>query len=101
MACGYQMALQGFERDLARFSGMWDPPKTRAQDDAGRDHERAAELAARERRSIEEEPRFRALMNECGRDAVLAALRDVQQIRLETFERVFGKVRGKPSQSDQ
>jgi hypothetical protein len=28
MACGYQMALKGFERDLAKFSGMWDPPKT-------------------------------------------------------------------------
>jgi hypothetical protein len=28
MACGYQMALKGFERDLARFSGLWDQPKT-------------------------------------------------------------------------
>jgi len=28
MACGYQMALKAFERDLAGFSGMWDPPKT-------------------------------------------------------------------------
>jgi hypothetical protein len=29
MACGYQMAMKGFERDLASFSGMWDPPRTR------------------------------------------------------------------------
>ena len=28
MACGYQMALKGFARDLAQFNGMWDPPKT-------------------------------------------------------------------------
>jgi predicted acylesterase/phospholipase RssA len=28
MACGYQMASKGFEHDLARFSGLWDPPKT-------------------------------------------------------------------------
>jgi predicted acylesterase/phospholipase RssA len=27
MACGYQMASKGFERDLAQFEGMWDPPK--------------------------------------------------------------------------
>jgi predicted acylesterase/phospholipase RssA len=28
MACGYQMASKGFERDLAKFDGMADPPKT-------------------------------------------------------------------------
>jgi hypothetical protein len=28
MACGYQMAFKGFERELAKFNGMWDPPKT-------------------------------------------------------------------------
>jgi predicted acylesterase/phospholipase RssA len=28
MACGYQMALKGFQRDLEEFTGMWDPPKT-------------------------------------------------------------------------
>jgi predicted acylesterase/phospholipase RssA len=27
MACGYQMASKGFERDLEEFSGMWDQPK--------------------------------------------------------------------------
>jgi predicted acylesterase/phospholipase RssA len=26
MACGYQMASYGFERDLKKFDGMWDPP---------------------------------------------------------------------------
>lgn len=28
MACGYQMASKGFERDLAQFEAMWDPAKT-------------------------------------------------------------------------
>jgi predicted acylesterase/phospholipase RssA len=27
MACGYQMASVGFQNDLARFDGLWDPPK--------------------------------------------------------------------------
>jgi hypothetical protein len=57
--------------------------------------ERGAVLAAREWRPIEEEPQFLVLMNDFDRDAVLAALRDVQQIRLEAFEKVFGEVRRK------
>ena len=49
--------------------------------------ERAADRSLREWRPIEEEPQFVALMNEFGRDAVLAALRDVRQIRLESWRR--------------
>jgi predicted acylesterase/phospholipase RssA len=29
MACGYQMASHGFEKDLKNLAGLWDAPKTR------------------------------------------------------------------------
>jgi predicted acylesterase/phospholipase RssA len=32
MACGYQMASYGFERDLKKFDGMWDPPPAKLPD---------------------------------------------------------------------
>ena len=53
--------------------------------------ERAAAMVLRGWIPIEEEPKFLTLANEFGRDAVLAALPDVRQIRLETFEKVFGE----------
>jgi hypothetical protein len=46
-----------------------------------------------------EKPQILALASEFGCDAVLAALYDVQRMRLEAFEKVFGKppFSGEPS----
>jgi len=44
----------------------------------------------RDSRLVGEERQILALANEFGRDAVLAALMDVQQVRIETCKRVFG-----------
>ena len=57
--------------------------------------ENAADRALREWGSIEDEPRFLALANEFGRDAALAALREVRQIGLECLRRTSDRHRSR------
>ena len=55
----------------------------------------AAKLALKEWRAVEEEPKFVALANEFGRDAVLAALRELREIRLESWRRTSDRHRSR------
>ena len=57
--------------------------------------ESAAKLALKEWRAVEEEPKFVALATEFGRDVVLAALREVREIRLESWRRTSERHRSR------